>query len=236
MSPAEKKSNRLPDSIFEITSGLQLLVNIPGYQERVRTTFIGHERGRYFLMRLPGASKHTGLYDHLYQGNLITVSFLHRGNIWGFKSKIQSYALRPHPLLFVDFPAKIERHSLRKESRIECFFPVQAALGGTQVPSMLLDISLGGCGLTFERQGALNAMAVGDTLQLECAIFGAKDGQKLPCQIRSIRHNGGRCEVGASFDVLAAPVRERIEEYVRSVTGLLNPPLAPATAEPATAS
>lgn len=222
----------LPRSIFEIRPGLQLILGLTGYEERIRTTFVGHERGRYFLMRLPSAAANglTGLYEYLYQGNTITVSYLHDGNIWGFPARVQSYTLRPYPLLFIDFPSRIESHNLRKETRIECLFPVQVRAGATHGQAMLLDISRNGCRLACELGDPLARLEIGDEVELECAIFGAAGGQTLGCQVRGMQTNGGRTTLGLAFTAVPEAVGRSIDGYLRTVSGLLDAPAAPLAA------
>lgn len=230
MPPSDETPQPLPRSIFEIRPGLQLILSITGFDERVRTAFVGHERGRYFLMRLPSAATQglPGLYDYLYQGNTATVSYLHSGNIWGFSTRIQSYALRPYPLLFTDFPSRIDSHNLRKESRIECLFPVQIQAGALRGQAMLLDISRNGCRLACESSDPAARLAVGDTVELECAIFGAAGGQRLGCQVRGVQGSGGRATLGLAFTAVPEAVGRSIDGYLRTVAGLLDD--APASA------
>jgi len=223
----------LPRSIFEIRPGLQLILSITGFDDRVRTACVGHERGRYFLMRLPSAATQglPGLYEYLYQGNMATVSYLHDGNIWGFSTRIQSYALRPYPLLFADFPARIDSHNLRKESRIECLFPVQIQAGAVQGQAMLLDISRNGCRLACDPSDPLARLAVGDTVEMECAIFNATGAQSLGCQVRGAQSSGGRTTLGLAFTSVPEAVGRSIDGYLRTVAGLLDdaPPAAAAS-------
>lgn len=209
----------LSRSVHELRPGTQVILNVAGFEERVRTSFVGHERGKFFLMRLPplAVGGLQGLYDFLYQGNAAKVSFLHDGRIWGFATQVQNYTLKPHALLFTDFPSSIEAHCLRKEDRVECFFPVYAAISGSRLPSMLTDISCGGCQLTIERHESLEGLQVGDTVHLECALFGADGDHCVVCQVRGVQPAGGKCVLGTAFTGVCEPVRGRIEEYVKTV-------------------
>lgn len=213
----------LPRSIFEIRPGLQLVLGVAGLEERVRTAFVGLERGRYFLMRLPSAAVNglPALYEYLYQGSQVTVRYLHGGNIWGFSSRVQSYILRPYPLLFADFPAHIESHNLRKETRVECLFPVYVQAGKLRAQAMLLDISRNGCRLACDASEALAALEVGDGVELECAIFDAVDGRPLGCQVRAVQAAGSRATLGLAFTAVPEDVGRSIEGYLRTVSGLL---------------
>lgn len=213
----------LPQSIFHIRPGAQVIISPAGFNERVRTTFTGLDKNRFFLVRLPAMAANglAGLYDFLYQGNPVTVTFLHDGDVCAFKAGVQTYTLRPHPLLFLDFPERVESHKLRKDDRIGCSLPVHAEIGDAGRPSVLTDISRGGCRLVLEDEAGAAPVKVGDTLTFHCPVFGENGTGKLACQVRGVQRTGRRLTVGAAFTDLPTAVRDRVDHYLRTVGELL---------------
>ncbi|MBU1001191.1 MAG: flagellar brake protein [Proteobacteria bacterium] len=220
---APEGNQLLPSSIYNITPGTQLLVTLAGLGERLKTSFIGLERGRYFLFKTPQRQIHNGIYDYLYSGNEATISFLYEGNIWSFVSRIQSYIATPYPLVFVDFPSAIESHNLRKEHRIECYFPVQVFCGDTEYQAMIQDLSRNGCGLSYPVNDAGQTPALGDTVIIESPLFGAVGERRISgvvrraaCESKSI------INLGLTFNQLDPKVDQWIKNYLAQVIGLFS--------------
>ncbi|BBD08321.1 flagellar brake protein [Desulfovibrio ferrophilus] len=223
MAPT-KTTSKLPSSIYNITPGTQLLVTLAGLDERLKTSFIGLERKRYFIFKTPKRKIHNGIYDYLYSGNEAKISFLYEGNIWGFASRIQAYTATPHPLVFVDFPSAIESHNLRKEHRIECYFPVQAFSGSDEYQAMILDLSRTGCGLSYSVSDPDKLPALGDTVSIECPLFGAMGEARIIGEVRRAAcESNNIINLGLTFQELDSKVDQWIKNYVAQVIGLFSP-------------
>ena len=210
-----------PNSIHRITPGTQLLISLGGLDERLKTVFVGLERGRHFMFRTPRRALGNGVYDYLYAGNQIIVRYLQNGHIWAFDSRIQSYMVKPHPLVFTDFPKSVQAHSLRKEHRIECFFPSTLMLKDIRWQGMIQDLSRTGCGLTFESISTPRLPKVGESLLLDCPLFGAVGHDRIHCDVRRVGHEKGAVNLGVTFSNLPGTVDDWIKNYVAQVLGIL---------------
>ena len=221
MAADTDQQGRPPDSLYRITPGTQLLVTLGGLDERLKTVFVGLERGRHLLFRTPRRSMGNGVYDYLYSGNRAIVRYLYDGNIWAFDTKIQSYLVKPHPLVFTDFPNMVQAHSLRKEHRIECYFPAALVHGDGRWQGMIQDLSRTGCGLIFETEAVPSPPKVGEALQLDCPLFGAVGNDRVRCNVRRVGHERGMVSVGVTFSDLPESVDHWIRDYLTQVLGLL---------------
>ncbi|WP_461210715.1 flagellar brake protein [Desulfocurvus sp. DL9XJH121] len=202
-------------SLTGITPGTQLLVSLGGLDERLKTVFVGLEKGRHFMFRTPRTALGTNLYDHLYTGNRVVVRFLHYGHIWAFGSRIQAHVAKPHPLVFIDYPETVQTHNLRKEHRIDCFFPATLMQGETRWRGMIQDLSRAGCALTYDASARPVPPQVGDIVHLHCPLFKAVDQDQIRCDVRRVE--GGQDEpfrLGVTFADLPEPVETWIGDYV----------------------
>jgi len=218
---ATGNGNGLPSSIYDITPGTQLLVTLAGLDERLKTSFVGLERGRFFMFKTPQGSSRNGVYDYLYAGNQLRVSYLFEGNIWGFASRIQAYTATPHPLVFTDFPQAIESHNLRKEQRIECYFPVQVTIGGSAHQAMIVDLSLNGCSLTMPENCVGDGPRPGEEITIESPLFGAQGEARIQAEVRRASCDGKtHLNLGLTFRRLDPGVDSWIKDYIAQVLGL----------------
>lgn len=209
-------------SIQRLLPGTQLLVSLRGLDEKLKTTFVGLERGRHFLLRTPRpTAMGVSVYDHLYPGNGIVIRYLMEGNIWLFESTIQSYLVKPHPLVFVDYPKDVQAHSLRKEHRIDCRFPATLVRGDERLQCMILDLSRTGCGLTFEGDGTAPIPDLDETLFLDCPLFGARGEDRVQCVVRRVSRSNGTVNLGVIFSDLPEAVEEWIAGYVSQVLNII---------------
>lgn len=216
-------ANGLPAGIGNITPGTQLMVTLGGLDSHLKTTFVGLERGRYVLFRTPQRNPHNGVYEYLYSGNETKVSFLFEGSLFSFASRVQSFTATPYPLVFVDFPERIESHNLRKEHRVECSFPVQAKCGNRICQAMIMDLSRNGCSLAMPLATEDPAPQPGDTLYIESPLFGATGETRIKSQVRRMKAGAAAtASLGLTFDNLPSQVDQWIENYVAQVIGLFS--------------
>lgn len=222
MAAQDEPQQRHPNSLQRITPGTQLLVSLGGLGERLKTVFVGLERGRHIMFRTPRRSMGNGVYDYLYSGNQAVVRYLSDGNIWAFDTKIQSYMVKPHPLVFADYPEAVHAHSLRKEHRIECYFPATLMLENARWQGMIQDLSRTGCGLAFEVGAIRQLPQVGDELLLDCPLFGAVGHDRVHCDVRRVGTDKNTVSIGVTFSNLAESVDHWIRDYVAQVLGIID--------------
>lgn len=220
--PSTHCSATLPDSIYQITPGTQLLLTFAGLDERLKTAFVGQERGKYFLFRTPKNAAGFNLYEYLYPGATATIRYLHAGNIWGFSAPVQSYLSNPYPVVFTDFPERIDSLNLRKEHRIECYFPVSALINTVGHKGVIVDISCAGCQLHYDASNSGESLDIGDVFKIQIPVFGAAGKKSLSCQVKCTRETGnGKLAVGTSFINVDPDVSQCIKDYISQVTNLL---------------
>ncbi|NJB67351.1 hypothetical protein GGQ74_000991 [Desulfobaculum xiamenense] len=209
----------LPQSVYNIVPNTQIIMELRGVQNRIKTRYVGQERGRFFLLRMPPQSIQGNLYEHLYPGNAVVIRYILAGNIWGFATRVQGHIAHPHPLLFLDFPRQVESYNLRKEKRVECSFPVTCLIGGTDADAIMLDLSVLGCRITLPCTGS--DPELGTQIGIDCSVFLANGPKRIVGTIRRISRVGANLELGIGFHEPAPEVTNKIRSYVDMVYGLL---------------
>ncbi len=203
---------------IQIDIGTTLNLQIHGLDYKLKTPLIGHLRPKFFLTTIPSTPEieRNQLVRHLYVGNLIIIRYLQSGAVMGFQTNILNVSYSPFPLLFLDYPEKVEAVSLRKHRRIDCLFPVAVALGTRTCTGMLTNLSAGGCCLKFQRKDYPSLTTeVDNIITIECqSLFGSWK-KPVHCKVMRVKDENGAFEIGLSFHKSESYVRECVENYLK---------------------
>jgi len=102
-----------------------------------------HRSGRdYGRQTLGGKRQRRRLFSY---GDPLLVRYLHDGVIFGFRTFVSGTVVEPLPLVFLNWPERVEAHSVRQSRRLDTFIPCHLKLQGTGHDASIIDISAGGC-------------------------------------------------------------------------------------------
>jgi c-di-GMP-binding flagellar brake protein YcgR len=163
----------------------------------------------------------------VYIGKGITVRYVDQGFAHGFETVVLRWLPPPFSLLFVHYPDNLETLNLRDAPRIDCCLPahihVEGLEGEAASEGMMLNLSIGGCQLLFDRsRKAVPELTAGSTLRVDVQVAQPDDKLRLEGAVRSLSEQNGRLCVGVQFTSLAPTDTERIRRYVDSA--LTQPP------------
>jgi c-di-GMP-binding flagellar brake protein YcgR len=224
--PKSPNIERLGGKSLIITIGEPMLLEPAGMGRRFKTAFIGMERGRYIIVRVPRIA---GVSEYLYVEKPITVRYMHEGQVYGFSSEIIYMATSPFRLAFLRFPDTIEAVNLRESKRIDCYLPARVMLAEgsheqlTSYPAMITNISSGGCQAVIEAEEArlLPPISMDQPVTMTFTMFGRDEEEELPGKVKNIAVSGTRQYLGVMFDNVSESIRNHIHEYIQSVTDYL---------------
>lgn len=209
---------------FHCPPGTKMLLEVPGYEDKLATACVGHVRGRFVAVQMPGHadSGRDALYQMLAPDNDAIVRYLHEGTVTGFSARVIKWIQVPFPLVFLTYPARLESHDLRRHPRVSCCLPGAAGIGGVAVSGMILDLSLSGCQFSVLRGEDENVRAVDidDRLGLSCALFGTTSPE-LACSVKRVALSGRRLEIGLKFLDMPAPIRDALALYLQTALSVL---------------
>lgn len=208
--------------LIDVQIGDTCLIEPQGLGERFKTVFIGWEKGRYIILKLPSKLE---LREHLFAGKSIIVRYLScAGEVSGFASEIQGVNYKPQHLFFTDYPAKIEIFSLRKESRVDCFLPATIVVQGEKrLSASILNISKGGCRMGVSKADLMgHVFTVDQTFLCEFLILGQSGmPNSFMGQVRTISKEADKIFLGVQFQDVSETLKRQIEGYVTSVGNYL---------------
>jgi c-di-GMP-binding flagellar brake protein YcgR len=226
MEKKSRKVEKLGGKSMIISLGTPMLVEPAGLGHRFKTKFIGMERGQYVIVSVPRLA---GVSDHLYVDKPVTVRYVHEGQVYGFNSEILYVAMAPFRLTFLRFPQVIEALNLRSTKRIDCYLPARAVLAEgeheqmTAYPSMITNLSSGGCQIVIEAQEArhLPNVVPDQEITLEFTMFGSDVEERVKGVVKNISISGTRQFLGIKFDEVSEGIKEQIGDYIESVSDYL---------------
>jgi c-di-GMP-binding flagellar brake protein YcgR len=208
--------------------GTKMLLEFPTSGERLAASLVGLEALDYFILKVPLT---IGIRHFLHPGNQITLRYVHRGRVHGFRAGVIEYLVKPFSLLFLTYPTSMETVELRRDHRVECFFPAKLSLDQAVIKGMLLDISTSGCKVQVDAERIPNArqlLTPRAALGVSFHALDPKASYDLAGSVRSVSDATGRMHLGLRFTDSAGAVIEAIAAYVREVSASLAPdPSAP---------
>lgn len=111
---------------------------------------------------------------------------------------------------------------MRREHRIECYFPAAIEFGENRAKGFLTNVSAGG-GRFSGMASDLRALALeeGAELTLKFEFIGMGGARPVRCIVRNLERNRDLAHLGMQFKN-AAPVTEKIGKYVQEVCEFSN--------------
>ena len=135
-----------PDNCLHIDLGRPLFIELKGVKERQKSNLVGMAAGAYLIASLP---QMVGIRNLLDQAPNVLVRYVHMGEVFGFRTEVLGLMATPFPLMFLSYPATVERINLRQSARVDCHLPATLTFRETATEGMILDISSGGCRFTL---------------------------------------------------------------------------------------
>lgn len=218
----KKRIDRKSGATLSLPLGTVVMVEPAGLGQRFKTEFVGMERGRFLILRVP---RIPGVTEHLYPEKAVTLRFVHEGHIFGFSSEVVWVMNAPFKLLFLRYPDEVEILNLRGCQRVDCFLPTALKFKEDWRQGVILNLSCGGCQVVVEERvgQALPVCAMDDTVMLEFRLVGSEQSIMVGGLIKSVNLSERRLFLGIKFDDdMPQYTMGLIERYVDSVADYLN--------------
>lgn len=216
----KKRVDRRGGSALVLSLGTVVVVEPAGMGQRFKTEFIGMERDRYLILRIP---RIPGVTDHLFPEKAVTVRFVHEGHVFGFGSEVLWLMNAPFRLLFLRYPEEVEVLNLRGCQRVDCFLPSALKIGEDWLQGVIVNVSCGGCQAVVEerRSKPLPQLGVDDGIMLEFRIPGSEQNLLIGGQAKNINQSERRLYLGIKYDILPDYTLDLLQRYVDSVADYL---------------
>ncbi len=212
-APNGNEPERIPFPGMEV--GTDLSIALPGGSGRIKGSLIGMAPDQFLIIRLPAAP---GISNRCLPGSEVIVRYLFKGSVIGFTSSVIQLFCSPVMVCFLKFPNFAERVNLRREKRIQCFFPGMAQYLRFELQGAMLDLSPSGCRFFIEesplsRQAEIRKT---DKISLHIDTFGVLEGQ-----IANVANLPGILSLGIAFTRIAPECEQRVAEMLEMASKFL---------------
>lgn len=200
---------------LEMQVGERMHLELLTTGERMWGELVGNKQGAFLLVFLPQFNKYRKL---LVAETMVAVRALNsQYQLCGFRTTIAKLLTMPHPLMFLDYPSRYEKLSLRKYERVNCLFPAIMLTGGEEYKVMVTNISTGGAGIVLNLH-EYDADIIAENVEV-FLVFRLADGKDTVVrgEVRNLRENDGKLQLGVKFNVLIDDSKNTIEAYVNEV-------------------
>ena len=211
------KVERRDAQSLDITLGARVVLQIVGVGKKFATEFVGMERGKFILLRLPPQQ---GLRQVLTVDETVTIRYMHdQSLLFGFTSSVVAVITSPAPLLFLSYPKTVEVLSLRRHQRVNCLVPIVTYFEGEEYCGQVLNISNSGC--MFLVDNAEDAppppYAVEDEIFCQFRMPGAENDLYARGLVKNIGKFKGKQSIGVEFQDMDEEIEQTIVTYVQNV-------------------
>jgi len=203
---------------IEVEIGTRFSLQCQSSGEKTQTTLVGIKEGECIILAASDSIK----FWNIKAGMAMIVRYIFGGAAYGFKTHIMDIIHRPSHLLFVSYPNRIERHSLRCERRIHCSLPAVVEAGGKSTRCIVLDLSFRGCRISIRSSAAaIPPLTEGEHIVIGIQLPGEDEAAGIQGMIRNIDEAKEGQIIGVRFSNLSTPAAERYSIYLAETLELM---------------
>jgi c-di-GMP-binding flagellar brake protein YcgR len=196
--------------------GTILNVQIEGTKDRMTSELIGVEEGEYLVIKMPSVQFMGNLSNLLYKGNSITIRYLHKGTVFGFKSNISHFMTNPAKLIFIEYPKRIESQDLRAHKRLDCYLPADVRIMDNTIEATITDISREGCCFIIERAKVESSLIlrIGSKIGISFQLPGAKEMFTVTSIQKNLKKGDDNVGIGVEFNNMDIEAQEKLYGFL----------------------
>jgi hypothetical protein len=178
--PDRGEPETLPGADLELDIGCRAVLEEEGSDTRMASEIYGARLHDFLIVRMPAFP---GVKERLTEGRPLVVRYVCAGFAYGFISEVQSFDLRPYPLIFLEWPRTIRRVRVRGAPRLDASLPAVARGQNVTLHGRVDDLSPSGCLLEAPPEEDIPAEAIepGGRMRVEMAL----PGRERPAAVTS---------------------------------------------------
>jgi len=217
-----ERASLVSGQTLELAPGSKIMLETGSPQLRFWGEFLGAKRGEYLILSLPGR---TDIRDALVPDQPLTARCLHRDyNICGFQTSVASVVRSPHPLLFLNYPARIEVLNLRHDLRAACFLKSSVFIESVEYQAFMINLSASGARFALEAWPDSPLKKLRSGMEAFCLfkMTGSEDDLYIRGEIKGVAEKESLIEFGFCFVEIDPVALSRIKDYVQLVSRFFN--------------
>ncbi len=197
--------------------GTTLKIQLEGSPCRLTSELIGVDEGKYLIIKMPPIQSMGNAASSIYKGSNIVIRYVHKGTVFGFKSRIIHFITSPVKLMFLDYPRKIENQNLRSHKRIDCHLPANVKIADNTVEGSVTDISKEGCRFTLKMvklEDSPDLLQIDNDIGVSFQLPGVEEKLTITGKQKNIRKDKDSVNIGILFSDMGIEVQERLYDFL----------------------
>ncbi len=192
--------------------GTTLEIQIEGSDKRLKSELFAVEEGKYLIIKLSPFQSLGNTAKLVYKGTCIIIRYIHKGTMFGCKSKIMHVMIEPAKLIFIDYPKKIENQDLRAHKRIDCYLPAEVIIEDDSITGTVTDISRKGCQFLVKTSESKNSLIqllqVDNEIGVGFQLPGVEKAVTLTGKQKNIKKDKVNISIGIEFNNMNIEAQE----------------------------
>lgn len=206
---------------LDIEPGSRLIISTAEQKEKMQSELIGLAPFEFLLIRMPLIS---GLFEKFHEGKNLVVRYISNGTIFAFNAGVISSVRKPTPLLFIDYPKRLEMIELRQEKRTGCHIPSKCHCRIGVVEAVIIDISVGGCKAAVRKNTkSINEVKNEDLVVMKFFLNSDDEETTVSGVIKNQTNEGDTIYWGVKFSEISEEAGDRITNYIDIVKNYTQP-------------
>lgn len=220
---SSQNTETAPSLDLPITLGTGLIIELVNLKQRIKSSLVGMEPGRYLIVRISEKDLIGNFRSDLVKDSPMIVRYLYNGTVYGFRSSIVNIVSVPAKLFFVTYPSKLDEFTVLSNSRHECILPALTMIGNAFVEMVILDISKQGC-LCMIKAADPNddklygGVQVNKTMDIKVQFPGAEGKFGLMGTIRNVSKDVGKILLGVQFEKMPPELRTQLDGFLSLIS------------------
>ena len=207
-------------SILAIGIGTELQLEIKDVSSRFKSEMLGMEVNKYIIAKVPMIVDDSfGEKCSELDKPEVICRYLYEGSIFGFQSYLLNITLQQPRLLFIEYPEKVEKQSVREHERVSCMLPCKIKAESLVLDGTVLDLSLSGTLVSVhdEKKGSTDLVEILSKAYMVDFLLQLPGEPKafiIPAIRKVVRRDDEMLNIGLQFCNVGNEVSRKIECFI----------------------
>ncbi len=197
-----------------ISSGTKMQIHLREENDKLVGRMVGLVREECLIIRVTDRTELSTL-----KGRTVHISYLYEGCLVEFESVVMEILTSPSLLLFLQFPLRINKKTLRSLDRTPCLLPSIIYAHGEGRKCILTNISDSGCSAVIKINPVIAPPVINnsDIIKLTFTLPGYAKEIVTGGKVRNINKTAKEFSLGIQFSEINDKIRDKIRDFIDSL-------------------
>ncbi len=209
----DRLADYFPPEDQVVSHGTRLQLRLTQPDETISGILVGMIHEKLLIVNIKAYSDVTTLKDRNAQ-----ISYLYEGNLIEFSTPVVEVLNHPAQLVFLDFPKKIQKKTLRSLDRTPCYLPVLLVTNNQVHKSVINNISDSGCNVVLKPMaGQSPKLGMKEIIKLNFKLPGSPVDIEISGKIRNVKKDDKEINVGVQFSYIGDDISNLLNAFIATL-------------------